>query len=66
MDPEVTFSIRSTDAQQKNKSASKGQSCYCQTKDGFCFQRADGVAKKGKTKGKMMAGGGMAKMMKRR
>ena len=30
---------------------------------GSASKRADGVAKKGKTKGKMMAGGGMAKMM---
>ena len=32
-------------------------------KMGSASKRADGVAKKGKTKGKMMAGGGMAKMM---
>jgi len=29
---------------------------------GSASKRADGVAVKGKTKGKMMAGGGMAKM----
>ena len=40
-----------------------GKVATAKPKMGSASKRADGVAKKGKTKGKMMAGGGMAKMM---
>jgi hypothetical protein len=40
-----------------------GKVATVKPKMGSASKRADGVAKKGKTKGKMMAGGGMAKMM---
>ena len=39
-----------------------GKVATAKPKMGSASKRADGVAKKGKTKGKMMAGGGMAKM----
>jgi hypothetical protein len=48
----------------KSEKASKmGKVATAKPKMGSASKRADGVAKKGKTKGKMMAGGGMAKMM---
>jgi hypothetical protein len=40
-----------------------GKVATAKPKMGSASKRADGVAKKGKTKGKMMAGGGIAKMM---
>ena len=47
----------------KSEKASKmGKVATAKPKMGSASKRADGVAKKGKTKGKMMAGGGMAKM----
>jgi hypothetical protein len=51
----------------KSEKASKmGKVATAKPKMGSASKRADGVAKKGKTKGKMMAGGGMAKMKCRR
>jgi hypothetical protein len=47
----------------KSEKASKmGKVATAKPKMGSASKRADGVAKKGKTKGKMMAHGGMAKM----
>jgi hypothetical protein len=47
----------------KSEKASKmGKVATAKPKMGSASKRADGVAKKGKTKGKMMADGGMAKM----
>jgi hypothetical protein len=40
-----------------------GKVATAKPKMGSASKRADGVAKKGKTKGTMIAGGGMAKMM---
>jgi hypothetical protein len=40
-----------------------GKVATAKPKTGSASKRADGIAVKGKTKGTMMAGGGMAKMM---
>jgi hypothetical protein len=51
------------DKKTKMGPSKMGKVATAKPKMGSASKRADGVAKKGKTKGKMMAGGGMAKMM---